>query len=113
MAKSPIAAAGRSVLPFIFQTISLASRKAVAISPAGSSASDVNRTGRRRLTIVAYTHGPVAHGGPVRPFEIGLVLPMGEVFGGGSMSRWANIRDLALRAEEIGFDIVWTCDELL
>ncbi len=49
----------------------------------------------------------------MRPFEIGLVLPMGEVFGGGATSRWANIRDLALRAEEIGFDIVWTCDELL
>ena len=43
----------------------------------------------------------------MRPFEIGLVLPMGEVFGGGATSRWANIRDLALRAEEIGFDIVW------
>ena len=38
---------------------------------------------------------------------------MGEVFGGGATARWANIRDLALRAEEIGFDIVWTCDELL
>ena len=49
----------------------------------------------------------------MRPFEIGLVLPMGEVFGGGATSQWANIRDLALRAEEIGFDIVWTCDELL
>jgi alkanesulfonate monooxygenase SsuD/methylene tetrahydromethanopterin reductase-like flavin-dependent oxidoreductase (luciferase family) len=49
----------------------------------------------------------------MRPFEIGLVLPMGEWFGGPSMIRWANIRDLAIRAEEIGFDVVWTCDELL
>jgi alkanesulfonate monooxygenase SsuD/methylene tetrahydromethanopterin reductase-like flavin-dependent oxidoreductase (luciferase family) len=49
----------------------------------------------------------------MRPFEIGLVLPMGEVFGGAPTARWANIRALALRAEEIGFDIVWTCDELL
>jgi alkanesulfonate monooxygenase SsuD/methylene tetrahydromethanopterin reductase-like flavin-dependent oxidoreductase (luciferase family) len=49
----------------------------------------------------------------MRPFEIGLVLPMGEVFGGPETARWANIRDLALRADEIGFDIVWTCDELL
>jgi alkanesulfonate monooxygenase SsuD/methylene tetrahydromethanopterin reductase-like flavin-dependent oxidoreductase (luciferase family) len=38
---------------------------------------------------------------------------MGEVFGGGATARWANIRDLALRADEIGFDTVWTCDELL
>ena len=49
----------------------------------------------------------------MRPFEIGLVLPLGETFGRGSLSRWANIRDLALRAESMGFDIVWTFDELL
>jgi alkanesulfonate monooxygenase SsuD/methylene tetrahydromethanopterin reductase-like flavin-dependent oxidoreductase (luciferase family) len=49
----------------------------------------------------------------MRPVEIGLVLPMGEVFGDGLTARWVNIRDLALRAEEIGFDVVWTCDELL
>ena len=49
----------------------------------------------------------------MRTVEIGLVLPMGEVFGEGTTSRWVNIRDLAVRAEEIGFDTVWTCDELL
>jgi alkanesulfonate monooxygenase SsuD/methylene tetrahydromethanopterin reductase-like flavin-dependent oxidoreductase (luciferase family) len=49
----------------------------------------------------------------MRPFEIGLVLPMGESFVDGSTTRWTDIRGLALRAEEIGFDTVWTADELL
>jgi alkanesulfonate monooxygenase SsuD/methylene tetrahydromethanopterin reductase-like flavin-dependent oxidoreductase (luciferase family) len=49
----------------------------------------------------------------MRSFEIGLVLPMGDSFVDGSTVRWAQIRDLALRAEEIGFDVVWTADELL
>ena len=49
----------------------------------------------------------------MRTFEIGLVLPMGESFVDGSTTRWLEIRDLALRAEEIGFNIVWTADELL
>jgi alkanesulfonate monooxygenase SsuD/methylene tetrahydromethanopterin reductase-like flavin-dependent oxidoreductase (luciferase family) len=45
--------------------------------------------------------------------EIGLVLPMGDSFVDGSTVRWVDIRDLALRAESIGFDTVWTADELL
>jgi alkanesulfonate monooxygenase SsuD/methylene tetrahydromethanopterin reductase-like flavin-dependent oxidoreductase (luciferase family) len=49
----------------------------------------------------------------MRPVEIGLVLPMGDTFVDGSTARWADIRDLALRAEELGFDTVWTADELL
>lgn len=49
----------------------------------------------------------------MRPFEIGLVLPMGDSFVDGATARWTDIRDLALRAEAIGFDIVWTADELL
>ncbi len=49
----------------------------------------------------------------MRTLEIGLVLPMGESFVDGSTARWAEIRELALRAEEIGFDTVWTADELL
>ena len=49
----------------------------------------------------------------MRTLEIGLVLPMGEVFVDGSTPRWADIRDLAIRAEEIGFDTVWVADELL
>jgi alkanesulfonate monooxygenase SsuD/methylene tetrahydromethanopterin reductase-like flavin-dependent oxidoreductase (luciferase family) len=38
---------------------------------------------------------------------------MGESFVDGSTARWVDIRDLAIRAEEIGFDTVWTVDELL
>jgi alkanesulfonate monooxygenase SsuD/methylene tetrahydromethanopterin reductase-like flavin-dependent oxidoreductase (luciferase family) len=49
----------------------------------------------------------------MRPFEIGLVLPLWDSFGDGSTSRWVEIRDLALRAEELGFDTVWIPDELL
>ena len=49
----------------------------------------------------------------MRAFEVGLVLPMGDSFVDGSTARWVDIRDLALRAEEIGFDVVWTADELL
>jgi alkanesulfonate monooxygenase SsuD/methylene tetrahydromethanopterin reductase-like flavin-dependent oxidoreductase (luciferase family) len=49
----------------------------------------------------------------MRPFEIGLVLPMGDSFVDGSTARWTDIRDLALRAEELGFDTIWTADELL
>lgn len=49
----------------------------------------------------------------MRSLEIGLVLPMGESFVDGSTSRWAEIRDLAVRSEELGFDAVWIADELL
>ena len=45
--------------------------------------------------------------------EIGLVLPMGDSFVDGSTIRWVEIRDLAVRAEELGFGTVWTADELL
>ena len=45
--------------------------------------------------------------------EIGLVLPMGESFVDGSTVRWTEIRDLAVRAEALGFDAVWIADELL
>src|SRR6185503_17087155 len=49
----------------------------------------------------------------MRSLEIGLVLPMGDSFVDGTTVRWAAIRDLAVRAEAIGFDAVWTADELL
>src|ERR1044071_9636053 len=52
-------------------------------------------------------------GDPKRSIEIGLVLPMGDSFVDGRTVRWTEIRDLAIRAEEIGFDTVWTADELL
>ena len=49
----------------------------------------------------------------MRHLELGLVLPMGESFVDGSTARWSDIRELAVRAERIGFDTVWTADELL
>jgi alkanesulfonate monooxygenase SsuD/methylene tetrahydromethanopterin reductase-like flavin-dependent oxidoreductase (luciferase family) len=49
----------------------------------------------------------------MRTLEIGLVLPMGESFFDGIPARWGEIRELAIRAEEIGFDTVWVPDELL
>jgi alkanesulfonate monooxygenase SsuD/methylene tetrahydromethanopterin reductase-like flavin-dependent oxidoreductase (luciferase family) len=49
----------------------------------------------------------------MRSLEIGLVLPMGESFVDGSTARWADVRALAIRAEELGFDCVWVADELL
>lgn len=49
----------------------------------------------------------------MRTFEIGLVLPLNQSFGDGSTARWTEIRDMAVRAEEMGFDTVWAPDELL
>jgi alkanesulfonate monooxygenase SsuD/methylene tetrahydromethanopterin reductase-like flavin-dependent oxidoreductase (luciferase family) len=49
----------------------------------------------------------------VRSLEIGLVLPMEESWTDGATPRWAEIRVLAVRADEIGFDTVWIPDELL
>ena len=49
----------------------------------------------------------------MRTLEIGLVLPMWESWTGGATPRWVEIRELAIRAEEIGFDTVWIPDELL
>ncbi|MHB8398704.1 MAG: LLM class flavin-dependent oxidoreductase [Candidatus Limnocylindrales bacterium] len=49
----------------------------------------------------------------MRTLEIGLVLPMEESWTDGATPRWVEIRELAIRAEEIGFDTVWIPDELL
>ena len=49
----------------------------------------------------------------MRSIEVGLVLPMEESWTDGSTPRWVDIRDLALRAEAMGFDTVWVPDELL
>jgi len=48
-----------------------------------------------------------------RTIEIGIVLPMEEAWTDGSTPRWVDIRELAERAEAIGFDTVWVPDELL
>jgi alkanesulfonate monooxygenase SsuD/methylene tetrahydromethanopterin reductase-like flavin-dependent oxidoreductase (luciferase family) len=47
------------------------------------------------------------------PFEIGIVLPLNQSGADRVTPRWSVIREMALRAETIGFDTVWTPDELL
>jgi alkanesulfonate monooxygenase SsuD/methylene tetrahydromethanopterin reductase-like flavin-dependent oxidoreductase (luciferase family) len=49
----------------------------------------------------------------VRSFEIGVVLGSWRSTVDGSTVPWAEVRALALRAEEIGLDTVWSPDELL
>ena len=49
----------------------------------------------------------------MRSFEIGVVFGSWRSSVDGSTVPWAEIRDLALRAEEIGLDTVWSPDELL
>lgn len=46
-------------------------------------------------------------------FEIGVVLGIGQFGPDRVTTRWTEVRDLALRAEAVGFDTVWTPDELL
>src|SRR4051812_15382397 len=68
---------------------------------------------KRSLAALDSVANPRGLGGPLRPIEVGLVLPMGDSFVDGSTARGVDIRDLPLRAEEVGFDTVWTADELL
>ena len=49
----------------------------------------------------------------MRPLQVGLVLATGDTGAERIPARWHEIRDLALRAEELGFDTVWVPDELL
>ncbi len=49
----------------------------------------------------------------MRSFEIGMVLITGQFGPERTTARWTELRDLALRAEAIGFDTVWMPDELL
>jgi alkanesulfonate monooxygenase SsuD/methylene tetrahydromethanopterin reductase-like flavin-dependent oxidoreductase (luciferase family) len=46
-------------------------------------------------------------------FEIGLVLPLNQQGPDRATPRWADLREMAVRAEAVGFDTVWTTDELL
>ncbi|MEW5990256.1 MAG: LLM class flavin-dependent oxidoreductase [Chloroflexota bacterium] len=46
-------------------------------------------------------------------FEIGIVLPLAQYGPDRETARWPDIRAMAVRAEEIGFDTIWTPDELL
>jgi alkanesulfonate monooxygenase SsuD/methylene tetrahydromethanopterin reductase-like flavin-dependent oxidoreductase (luciferase family) len=46
-------------------------------------------------------------------FEIGVVLPLMQFGPDRTTARWSVIQDMAVRAEAIGFDTIWTPDELL
>ncbi|HEX5148213.1 MAG TPA: LLM class flavin-dependent oxidoreductase [Candidatus Limnocylindrales bacterium] len=50
---------------------------------------------------------------PLRSFEIGVVLPLMQFGPDRATARWSVIREMAVRAESIGFDTIWTPDELL
>jgi alkanesulfonate monooxygenase SsuD/methylene tetrahydromethanopterin reductase-like flavin-dependent oxidoreductase (luciferase family) len=49
----------------------------------------------------------------VRSFEIGVIVPLNQSGPDRTTPRRPDIRAFALRAEAIGFDTVWTPDELL
>jgi hypothetical protein len=49
----------------------------------------------------------------VRSFEVGLALITGQSGKERITARWTALRDVAVRAETLGFDTVWTPDELL
>lgn len=49
----------------------------------------------------------------MRPFEIGVVLPLVQFGPERVTPRWTDIRGMALLAESMGFDTLWTPDELL
>lgn len=53
------------------------------------------------------------NGDVVGPFEIGVMLPLNQFGPERTTARWHELRRMAARAEEIGFDTVWTPDELL
>jgi alkanesulfonate monooxygenase SsuD/methylene tetrahydromethanopterin reductase-like flavin-dependent oxidoreductase (luciferase family) len=49
----------------------------------------------------------------LRSFEIGIVLPIMQFGPDRVTARWSDLHRMALRAEAIGFDTIWTPDELL
>ena len=72
---------------------------------------------RRAVTVRRRLHSRLISAGEpdiLRTFEIGVVLPLMQ-FGAGSRTSAAGRPSgmMALRAEEIGFDTIWTPDELV
>jgi len=49
----------------------------------------------------------------VGAFEIGVVLPLMQFGPDRTTARWSVIQEMAVRAEAIGFETIWTPDELL
>jgi probable F420-dependent oxidoreductase len=48
-----------------------------------------------------------------RPLQVGMMLPAIKGDLGGATPRWRDIADLARRAEDIGFDVLWVPDHFL
>jgi alkanesulfonate monooxygenase SsuD/methylene tetrahydromethanopterin reductase-like flavin-dependent oxidoreductase (luciferase family) len=48
-----------------------------------------------------------------RPLKVGLILPDTEKEMGGATARWADLAQLSLAAEELGFDSLWNADHLI
>lgn len=48
-----------------------------------------------------------------RPLGIGLLLQPSEYAAAGTAPRWPELRAMARRAEEIGYDAVWIPDHLI
>ena len=46
-------------------------------------------------------------------FELGIVVPVNQYGPDRVTTHWPGVRDFALRAEEMGFDTIWTPDELV
>jgi len=48
-----------------------------------------------------------------RPLKVGMLLPQAEGRHGGETASWADMVAMARRAEEVGFDSVWTIDHFI
>jgi alkanesulfonate monooxygenase SsuD/methylene tetrahydromethanopterin reductase-like flavin-dependent oxidoreductase (luciferase family) len=48
-----------------------------------------------------------------RPLKVGLSLPETEFRRGPEVARWTDLREMAERAEAVGFDSLWVVDRLL
>jgi alkanesulfonate monooxygenase SsuD/methylene tetrahydromethanopterin reductase-like flavin-dependent oxidoreductase (luciferase family) len=48
-----------------------------------------------------------------RPLKVGMMLPQAEGRHGGGTAGWADILAMARRAEEVGFDSIWTIDHFI
>lgn len=48
-----------------------------------------------------------------RPLKVGLWIPSGDSFLDGRTANWNELRDIAIAAEQAGFDSIWVNDHLL
>lgn len=58
-------------------------------------------------------HGKGPAGGSMRPLKVGYSLPESELRRSAEAPRWRELRELAQRAEAVGFDSLWAVDRML